>query len=154
MSSDELLIVGLGASAGGIKAFKEFFEHVPADSGIAYVVILHLSPDHDSRLAEVLQVSASIPVTQVRERVRVERNHVYVVPPNQSLSMVDGHLGVSNMTRHRRATCAGRHLFPQAGRSAALPCRLRRLVGNGRERIDGAEEGEGARRRLLRSGSG
>ena len=105
MSSDEFLIVGLGASAGGIKAFREFFEHVPADSGIAYVVILHLSPDHDSRLAEVLQLSASIPVTQVRDRVRVERNHVYVVPPNQSLSMVDGHLGVSHMTgvEERRA---------------------------------------------------
>jgi two-component system CheB/CheR fusion protein len=105
MSNDDFLIVGLGASAGGIKAFKEFFEHVPADSGIAYVVILHLSPEHDSRLAEVLQVSAAIPVTQVRERVRVEPNHVYVVPPNQSLSIMNGDLGVSNMTRieERRA---------------------------------------------------
>ena len=105
MSTDEFLIVGLGASAGGIKAFKEFFEHVPADSGMAYVVVLHLSPEHDSHLAEVLQVSASIPVTQVRERVRIQPNHVYVVPPNQSLSMPDGHLGVSNVTRieERRA---------------------------------------------------
>jgi len=105
MSTDEFLIVGLGASAGGIKAFKEFFEHVPADSGMSYVVVLHLSPEHDSHLAEVLQVSASIPVTQVRERVRIQPNHVYVVPPNQSLSMPDGHLGVSNVTRieERRA---------------------------------------------------
>jgi chemotaxis response regulator CheB len=52
---DGFLLVGLGASAGGIQALKEFFENVPENSGIAYVVILHLSPDHDSRLAQVLQ---------------------------------------------------------------------------------------------------
>ena len=64
----------------------------PPSSGIAYVVILHLSPEHDSQLAEVLQVSASIPVTQVQEQVRVEPNHVYVVPPHRSLAMADGAL--------------------------------------------------------------
>ena len=57
----EFLVVGIGASAGGIQALKTFFENMPADSGMAYVVILHLSPDHDSRLAEVLQQSAAIP---------------------------------------------------------------------------------------------
>ncbi len=84
---EDFLVVGIGASAGGIQALKEFFENVPADSGMAYVVILHLSPDHDSRLAEVLQQSAAIPVTQVKRRVRVEPNHVYVVPPNEHLTM-------------------------------------------------------------------
>ena len=84
---EDFLVVGIGASAGGIQALKEFFENVPADSGMAYVVILHLSPDHDSRLAEVLQHSAAIPVTQVKRRVRVEPNHVYVVPPNEHLTM-------------------------------------------------------------------
>ncbi len=101
----EFLIVGLGASAGGIRALKEFFSRVPADSRMAYVVILHLSPDHDSRLAEVLQVAADIPVTQVTERVRVEPNHVYVISPNQSLAMNNGHLALSEMVRfeERRA---------------------------------------------------
>ena len=65
MSRDEFLIVGLGASAGGIQAFKEFFAHVPPDSGMAYVVILHLSPEHESHLAEVLAVVDAMPVTQV-----------------------------------------------------------------------------------------
>src|SRR5690242_5212612 len=60
-----LLVVGIGASAGGIKALKEFFSGVPPYSGAAYVVILHLSPDHDSKLAEVLQTTAPMPVTQV-----------------------------------------------------------------------------------------
>ena len=105
METADFLIVGIGASAGGIQAIKRFFERVPADSGIAYVVILHLSPDHESHLAEVLQVSASIPVTQVQHRVRVEPNHVYVVPPLHSLAMADGHLALSEVTRfeERRA---------------------------------------------------
>ncbi len=68
---DDFLVVGLGASAGGIVALKEFFAHVPADSGMAYVVILHLSPEHESHLAEVLQSAAAIPITQVTDRVRV-----------------------------------------------------------------------------------
>ena len=65
---DEFLIAGLGASAGGIHALREFFKEVPADSGIAYVVILHLSPDFDSQLAAILQRVAAIPVTQVTEK--------------------------------------------------------------------------------------
>ncbi len=100
------LIVGLGASAGGIKALKEFFERVPADSGMAYVVILRLSPEHESLFAEVLQQSAMIPVTQVQdEQVKVEPNHVYVIPPNKSLKMSDGHLTLSDVTHieERRA---------------------------------------------------
>jgi two-component system, chemotaxis family, CheB/CheR fusion protein len=102
---DAFLIAGLGASAGGIQALQEFFEHVPADSGVAYVVILHLLPDHDSRLAEVLQMVATIPVSQVREKTRVEPNHVYVVPPNQHLEMQDGYIIVSPNTQieERRA---------------------------------------------------
>lgn len=82
----DLLVVGLGASAGGIKAFREFFAQVPANSGMAYVVILHLSPEHDSKLAEILQHVALIPVTQVKETVKIEPDHVYVIPPNKSLA--------------------------------------------------------------------
>src|SRR5262249_51888085 len=105
MAEQELVIVGMGASAGGVEAFKTFFQLVPADSDLAYVVILHLSPDHDSRLVEVLQGSSRIPVTAVNHRVRVEKNHVYVVSPRQSLAMEDGYLVQSEMTRveERRA---------------------------------------------------
>jgi two-component system CheB/CheR fusion protein len=100
-----LIVVGIGASAGGIKAVKEFLEGIPDDSGMAFVVILHLSPEHESRLAEVLRGSTAMPVMQVNEAVAVKPNHVYVVPPDQSLSMVDGHLAVSARTRieERRA---------------------------------------------------
>jgi two-component system, chemotaxis family, CheB/CheR fusion protein len=94
----EFLVVGLGASAGGITALRDFFANVPADSGMAYVVILHLSPDHDSQLATVLQQVASIPVTQVEGNVRVEPDHAYVIPPNRSMAMTAGFLILSDVT--------------------------------------------------------
>ncbi|HWS89918.1 MAG TPA: PAS domain S-box protein [Pyrinomonadaceae bacterium] len=102
---DGFMVVGLGASAGGIRALGVFFENVPEGSGMAYVVILHLSPEHDSRLAEVLQKSTRMPVTQVNESVRIEPDHVYVIPPNRSLSMQDGTLVLSDVTgiEERRA---------------------------------------------------
>lgn len=104
-AKDEFLIVGLGASAGGIQALQEFFRHVPENSGIAYVVILHLSPDHDSQLAAVLQRETKIPVTQVTERVNIQPDHIYVVPPNQHLTIEDGFIAVSDNTliEERRA---------------------------------------------------
>lgn len=94
---EDFLVVGLGASAGGIQALKEFFSRVPKDSGIAYVVILHMSPEHESKLAQILQSTTTIPVNQVQERIRVLPNHVYVIPPSQNLSMTDGHLQLTDM---------------------------------------------------------
>jgi signal transduction histidine kinase len=101
----DFFVIGLGASAGGIKALKEFFARVPPQSGMAYVVILHMSPEHESRLTEILQLTTRIPVTQVVETVRINPDHVYVIPPNRSLSIRDGHLALSQMTRaeERRA---------------------------------------------------
>ncbi|PSR51848.1 histidine kinase [Adhaeribacter arboris] len=91
----DFLIVGLGASAGGVQALREFFAHVPEDSRMAYVVILHLSPDHDSQLAEVLQAVTTIPVAQVREKVEIKPDHIYVVPPNQHLIIEEGFIAPS-----------------------------------------------------------
>ena len=104
-SKDTLFVVGLGASAGGITALKNFFRHVPATSGAAYAVVLHLSPDYESRLAEVLQQVCAMPVRQVHERVLIEPNHVYVIPPNRLLGITQGHLAEMPITRleQRRA---------------------------------------------------
>lgn len=93
---DDFLIVGIGASAGGIQALQEFFRQVPADSGMAYIVILHLSPDHDSQLVSVLQRETPVPVTQVTEKIIFKPDHVYVIPPNRHLTMDDGYIAVSN----------------------------------------------------------
>ena len=95
-------VVGIGASAGGIGALQKFFAHVEPETGASYVVILHLSPDHDSQLAGVLQSSASMPVTQVTATTPILADHVYVVPPNKQLEIVDGTLTVAEFTRREQ----------------------------------------------------
>ena len=99
VEKDDFMITGIGASAGGIRAFQDFFQNVPANSGIAYVVILHMSPDHDSHLAQVLQATTKMRVTQVNEKVRVEPDNIYVVPPNKHLTMSNGHIIVTANTQ-------------------------------------------------------
>ena len=85
-------VVGLGGSAGSIEALKTFFAHMPEDSGLAFVVVLHLSPQYESRLAAVLQKWTNMPVIRVSEPIKVEANCVYVIPPRKHLLMIDGHL--------------------------------------------------------------
>jgi two-component system, chemotaxis family, CheB/CheR fusion protein len=82
-----LTVIGIGASAGGLKALQQFVEAVPRDSGMAYVVIVHLDPARESRMAELLQDRAVIPVTQVSGPTRVEADHVYIIPPGRDLAM-------------------------------------------------------------------
>jgi len=92
-------VVGLGASAGGLEALLRFFEHMPQHTGMAFVVVLHLSPKHQSTADQVLQRATSMPVQQVTGPVPVEPDHVYVIPPNKQLSMVDSCLTLSNLER-------------------------------------------------------
>ncbi|RPI22913.1 MAG: PAS domain S-box protein [Acidobacteria bacterium] len=88
-------VVGIGGSAGALKALVAFFEAVPRETGMAFVVVVHLSPEHESLLPELLQRSASMPVTQVTRRTRLEPNHVYVIPPAKNLQLTDSHLAIS-----------------------------------------------------------
>src|ERR1043165_2988135 len=83
-------VVGIGVSAGGLKALQAFFEAVPAESGMAYVVIMHLDPERESRVAAILQDRAAIPVTQVTGPVTVEADHAYVIPPGHDLELHAG----------------------------------------------------------------
>jgi two-component system CheB/CheR fusion protein len=88
------LVVGIGASAGGLEAFLAFFAHLPPDSGMAFVLVQHLSPDHTSLLPEILARAAPIPVVEAEHRMRLEPNRVYVIPPDATLTVEDGRLGV------------------------------------------------------------
>lgn len=90
----DFLIAGIGASASGIQALQEFFRQVPLDSNLAYVVILHLSPDHDSQLAVVLEQVTELPVLQVTEKTVIELDHIYVVPPDRHLIIEDDYIAV------------------------------------------------------------
>lgn len=94
-------VVGLGASAGGLVALKKFLEQMPKKTGLAFVVILHLSPKHESVADKVLQGSTRMPVIQVKEPTPLEPDHVYVISPNQDLQMSDGHLRVTEAKRPR-----------------------------------------------------
>ncbi|MCP1488333.1 two-component system CheB/CheR fusion protein [Pseudomonas fluorescens] len=92
-------VVGIGASAGGLQAVKAFFEHMPKDCGMAFVVILHLSPDHQSVADKIIQESTRLPVSQVDNTTPIEKNQVYVISPAHHLKMNDGYLAVSPSTR-------------------------------------------------------
>ncbi|CDF93959.1 Chemotaxis protein methyltransferase CheR [Pseudomonas sp. SHC52] len=91
----EFGVVGIGASAGGLQAIKLFFENMPQETGMAFVIVLHLSPDHQSIADQIIQQSTKMPVVQVTQTVPIEKNHVYVISPAQQLTMNDGYLNVS-----------------------------------------------------------
>src|SRR5580692_3420138 len=78
-------IVGLGASAGGLEALEQFLGHVPKESGLGFVVVQHLDPTHKGIMVELLQRSTTMPVLQIRDRMKIEPNHVYIIPPNRDL---------------------------------------------------------------------
>jgi chemotaxis methyl-accepting protein methylase len=85
-------IVGIGASAGGLEALEQFLSRVPADSGMAYVVVQHLDPTHKGMMPELLQRATAMPVLQARNRLKVKPDHVYVIPPNRDMSILRGAL--------------------------------------------------------------
>lgn len=95
------IIVGIGASAGGLAALQTFFEHVPSDSGLAFVIVVHLSPDYESHLPNLLQGHANIPVQQVTDTTLVEPNRAYVIPPGSYLKNIDTHLRLADMEEKR-----------------------------------------------------
>lgn len=88
-------MVGIGASAGGLEALELFFANVPAESGMAFIVVQHLDPTYKGMLVELLQRGTSLPVFQAKERMRVAPNRIYVIPPNKDLSILHGVLHLS-----------------------------------------------------------
>lgn len=94
-------IVGLGASAGGLASLELFFSSVPADSDLAYIVIQHLDPTRKTLLGSLLQRVTALPVQEATEGMAIERNAVYVIPPNSELTVVKGHLHLSHSPHPR-----------------------------------------------------
>jgi two-component system CheB/CheR fusion protein len=110
-------IVGIGASAGGLSALKAFFHHVPAASGLAFVVVVHLAPEHESHLADLLRPHVRVPVLQVDEETALRPDHVYVIPPGANLSAVDTHLRLSDLEERRRERAPIDHFFRTLART-------------------------------------
>jgi two-component system CheB/CheR fusion protein len=100
-SSGPLYYVGVGASAGGLEALESFFTPMPADSGMAFIVIQHLSPDYKSMMVELLSKRTAMPVRRAEEGMLVEANSVYLIPPKKNLSIFHGKLLLSESDHSR-----------------------------------------------------
>jgi two-component system CheB/CheR fusion protein len=92
IAGQDFSIVGIGASAGGLEAFEAFFGACPADTGMAFVLVPHLDPDHHSLLTEILQRCTRMPVAQALDQVQVEPDHIYIIPPNREMTILNGAL--------------------------------------------------------------
>jgi two-component system, chemotaxis family, CheB/CheR fusion protein len=100
-ATDQFPIVGIGASAGGLEAFEQFFGHLSENSGMAFVVIQHLDPTQKGILPELLQRVTKMNVFQVKDRTTVKPNCLYVIPPNKSMSIFQGVLHLSDPKEER-----------------------------------------------------
>src|SRR5690242_12330824 len=103
---EEFMVVGIGASAGGLKALLTFFEHARDDAGMAYVVVVHLSPEHESRMTELLQQATRMQVQAVTDTVSIRPDHVYVISPRSQLRIYDGKLEPSPPSERRGPSMA------------------------------------------------
>src|SRR5216110_974633 len=83
-------VVCVGASAGGLEAFTQLLGALPTDTGMAFVLVTHLSPSHASHLADILSRATQMPVNEVKDEPKVQPNRVYVIPPDRSMIIGDG----------------------------------------------------------------
>ncbi|MEX0719744.1 MAG: CheR family methyltransferase [Balneolaceae bacterium] len=104
-------VVGIGASAGGLKAIQGFFEQMPDNSGMAFIVIIHLAPDKTSAMDKLLQKCTSMNVVQVTGEIEIEPDHVYVISPNHDLSLSDNVLTATEKGEKREGRPATIDLF-------------------------------------------
>ena len=95
LSDNSFPVVGIGASAGGLEAFKKLIKAIPENSGMAYVLVQHLDPNHESILPSLLQKVTTIPVLEISDEIEVLPNHIYIIPSNKMLVANDGVLQLS-----------------------------------------------------------
>src|ERR1700730_13374250 len=104
-------VVGVGASAGGLEAFTKLLQHLPADTGMAFVLVQHLDPKHESILASLLSRATRMTVREAAHQTHVEPNHVYVMPPNSNMTIVDSMLHLTRRLDTRAAHMPIDHFF-------------------------------------------
>ena len=104
-------IIGIGASAGGLEALELFLKNVPPSCGLAFVIVQHLDPTHKDMMVELLQRHTTMPVAQIEDRMRIEPDHVYIIPPNRDLSLLHGALHLHKMVASRNLRLPIDHFF-------------------------------------------
>jgi two-component system CheB/CheR fusion protein len=112
------LVVGVGASAGGLEACKSFVAAIPADSGMAFIIVQHLDPTHESMMVELLASHTTLAVSLAAHDVPVEPGNIYVIPPGKNLSILDGALQLARLAASHGARLPLDHLL----RSIAKDC--------------------------------
>ncbi|MFZ4524149.1 MAG: chemotaxis protein CheB [Chlorobium sp.] len=100
-ASTSFPIVGIGASAGGLEALEIFLKKIPAKCGVAFVIVQHLDPSRKDMMVELLQRVTALPVVQVIDRLKIEPDHVYIIPPNRDMSLLHGILHLLEPLGHR-----------------------------------------------------
>ncbi|MCC9600341.1 PAS domain-containing protein [Stieleria sp. JC731] len=95
------LVVGIGASAGGLAPIQEFFDHMPADTGMAFVVVQHLSPDFKSLMDELLARHTKMAIHKVVDRIEVDPNSIYLIPPEKNMALSEGKLLLTDQDQDR-----------------------------------------------------
>jgi two-component system CheB/CheR fusion protein len=101
VSSIQFPVVGIGASAGGLEAVKQFLQAVPKKSGLAYVFVQHMSPTHESLLPEILEKFSKIPVLQITDNIHLEQDKFYIIPSNKIVKAEDGILKLEELDGKR-----------------------------------------------------
>ena len=96
----DLIVVGIGASAGGLESLQEFFSAMPVDSDLAFVVIQHLDPNHVSYMADLLAKCTEMTVVQAGDQMPVKANFVYTIPPNRFMTIRNNHLCLIEPVKH------------------------------------------------------
>ena len=109
-------VVAVGASAGGLEAFTQFLQHLAPDTGMAFVLIQHLDPNHESLMTEILSRATRMAVSEVRAEMPIEPDHVYVLPPGALAEMVDGCFQLTPRVRRRGGERTIDHFFESLAR--------------------------------------
>src|SRR3954464_12252266 len=117
-------VVGIGASAGGLEALEHFFDNVPRKTGMAFVVVQHLSPDFKSLMDELLARHTKLPILPVENGMQVEADHVYLIPPKKEMIISGGRLLLSERDRDQELTLPIDVFF----RSLAQDCGARAIA--------------------------
>ncbi|MDN5941789.1 MAG: PAS domain-containing protein [Nitrospira sp.] len=104
LNAARMPIVGVGASAGGLEAFRELLRHLPTDTGLGFVLVQHLDPVHESALTQILMRATTMPVHEATNNSLVEPNRVYIIPPNTNLTIVKGRLKLQPRQKTKRPT--------------------------------------------------
>ena len=130
-------VVGIGASAGGLRSLESLFDHMPSDTGMAFVVIQHLSPDFKSLMDEILARHTDMAISIATHGMKVEPNHIYLIPANKELRIVDRKLKLAEFTEniHKPIDIFFRSLAESCGSN----CTGVVLSGTGSDGTDGVQ---------------